>query len=112
MPSPGVLVPVLPPPLPSNIKSIRFYETGASTANFDDNKFSFVRINPKDPAEPEQAWCTGLCIRAITANVEFSFDGVNVHGFVLAGTQNTYWDRHEGGVYIRGVGATFHVEAW
>lgn len=107
-----VLIPVFPAPLPSNYKSLRFYETGTGTANFADNKWAFERPDPADPAYPEQGWSGTIRVRAIAANVEISFDGVNVHGFVLAGTVSEYYHRTEGGISVRGVGSTFHVEAW
>jgi len=108
----AVLVPIFPAPNPPNIKSLRFYQTGVATANFTDNKWAFVRIDPVDVGVPEQAWSYSIQVRAVTANVEISFDGTNVHGLILAGTQSTYEKRHEGGISVRGVGATFYVEAW
>lgn len=46
------------------------------------------------------------------ADLEFSFDGVNVHGVVKpADTALFYWDRFEAGIAVRGLGA-FRVEAW
>jgi hypothetical protein len=100
MPSPGVLPPAYPPPFPSNITSLRFYGTGTATGAYSANEFAFESANPKDPAEPEQAWSNN-----------FSFDGVNDHGFVPAGEAQVYWDRYEGGIAIKGSG-TFYVEAW
>jgi len=111
MPGPGVLVPAFPPPLPSNNKSLRFYATGTATADYTDNKFSFERVDPNDPNEPEQAWSGSLRIIATTGAIIFSFDGTNDHGFVPAGESQTYWDRYEGGIAVKGAGV-FHVEAW
>ena len=82
MPSPGVLPPEYPPPFPSNYKSLRFYATGTPTANFVDNQFSFERPDPKDPSEPEQGFSQSIRIVATSGNIEYSFDGTNVHGFV------------------------------
>jgi hypothetical protein len=115
MPSPGVLPPAYPPPFPSNVKSLRFYETGTCTANFGDNKWAFERVDPKDPAEPEQGWASSIRIRAITGAIEWSFDGVTVHGRVPADEEETMWSLYEGGIAIRNATATvatFHVEAW
>lgn len=111
MPSNGVLPPAFPAPFPTNIKSIRFYETGSPSGNYVDNQFSFERVDPKDPAEPEQGWCTQVQIRAVGGDLTISFDGVNDHGFVLSGTQTVYFDRYEGGISVKGTG-TFHIEAW
>lgn len=111
MPSPGVLPPAFPPPFPTNVKSLRFYATGTATGDFSVNQFSFERPDPKDPAEPEQGWSTNMRIIATGGDIQISFDGTNVHGFIPDGTAQDYWDRHEGGIAIRGAGV-FHVEAW
>ncbi len=108
----GVLVPAFPAPFPNGVKPIRFYQTGSATANFADNKWPFLRVDPANPAAPEQGWAGDIAVRAVGANVEISFDGVNVHGLVLSGTQTIYQHRFEGGISVRGVGATFYVEAW
>lgn len=108
----GVLAPAFPAPNPSNIKSLRFYKTGTATANFTDNKWPFERVDPADPAVPEQGWSYTICVRAIGADLQISFDGTTVHGFILAGTQTQYEKRHEGGIAVKGAGATFHIEAW
>jgi len=111
MPSPGVLLPAFPPPLSTNVKPVRFYATGTATADYADNQFSFERVDPKNPLEPEQAWSSSIRIRATSGNITFSFDGVTDHGFVPLSDMHVYWDRYEGGIAIKGSG-TFHVEAW
>jgi hypothetical protein len=111
MPSEGVLPPAFPAPFPTNIKSLRFYATGTATAAYAGNSFAFERPDPKDPAEPEQGWCTQVQVRAIGGDMTISFDGISDHGFILDGTQTVYFDRYEGGISIKGVG-TFHIEAW
>jgi hypothetical protein len=108
----GVLAPAFPAPNPSNLKSLRFYETGAASANYADNQFAFERPDPADPAVPEQGWSYTIAVRAVGGNLNISFDGTNDHGFVLAGTQTIYEKRHEGGISVKGAGATFHIEAW
>lgn len=108
----GVLAPAFPAPFPSGVKPVRFYATAAATANFVDHQYSFQRSDPATPSVPEQGWCGNIAIRAVGANVEFSFDGTTVHGLVLSGTQTIYQHRYEGGIAIRGAGATFYVEAW
>jgi hypothetical protein len=107
----GVLTPTFPAPQASNMKSLRFYETGPATANFADNEFAFERSDPADPAVPEQAWSYSIAVRAIGGDLQISFDGTNVHGFVLSGTQTIYERRFEGGIAVKGAG-TFHIEAW
>ena len=49
-----------------------------------------------------------------SADIELSFDGTNVHGYVVAGTFQTYSDRMESGIAVRGAGGTgtFKIEAW
>jgi len=49
-----------------------------------------------------------------TADVEFSFDGVVIHGVVKPGTSVTYRNRYEGGIALRSAagGDDFIVEAW
>jgi hypothetical protein len=44
--------------------------------------------------------------------LEFSFDGINVHGKVLAGEQLSYRNRYEAGICVRGAGSVFRIEAW
>lgn len=71
------------------------------------------RIRTIDDAPPkEMIWAGTIRVIAETADVEISFDGVNVHGIIPAGTTHTYRNRYEAGIALRGVGATFTVEAW
>jgi hypothetical protein len=105
MPSLGVLPPAFPSSFPSNRKSLRFYETGENTADFSDRSFSFERPDPKDPAEPEQAWASHVRIRSIDTAIEWSFDGVTVHGEVPANDSELFWGMYEGGIAVRGTGA-------
>jgi hypothetical protein len=60
-------------------------------------------------------WSTSILIDNTGAHdLEFSFDGTNVHGIVLAGASKTYLDRCEAGIAVRGVGGstTYVIEAW
>lgn len=59
-----------------------------------------------------QGWSKGIRVTAVTANVTISFDGTNDHGIVLSGTSAEYFDRYEGGIAVKGAGATFYVEVW
>jgi hypothetical protein len=47
-------------------------------------------------------------------DLEFSFDGTNVHGIVLAGQSADFSNRREAAIAVRGVGGntTFVIEAW
>jgi hypothetical protein len=158
------------PPRPAtNVRSLRFYQTGTATGNFSDTAYLFsgqaaaitmaptpyvpaggegaanvVAIgttsqsgvpegggqNPHDslldprigtvvPGPPTPMfWCKGLRITNTHAsvNLEFSFDGTHVHGFIAFGTNFYYYDRYEAGIAIRGAGGagapTFIIEAW
>lgn len=46
------------------------------------------------------------------SNLEFSFDGTNVHGVIKAGQSELYVQRVEAGIALRGAGVAFRVEAW
>lgn len=108
---------VFPAPYPDNIYSLRIYQTAALTANFADNQFPFWY--PKDGAivavaDRRQAHSHGIRLRVTAGggdNLDFSFDGINIHGHLAAGEQETYYDRYEGGICVRGQG-TFFLEAW
>ena len=111
MPSPGVLPPAYPAIPPTNVQLLRFYATGTATAAYSANQFAFEVPFPKDPAEPEQAWSNSIRVRATSADLNISFDGVVDHGYIPAGEAQVYWDRYEGGIAVKGAG-TFHIEAW
>lgn len=106
-----------PAPFPSDMYSLRFYATGNASANFADHVYPF--FHPADDAVPEmakrrQAWSKGMKIHlAPTAGnwLEYTFDGTNVHGYLNAGEYDIYFERHEGGIAVRGVGE-FWIEAW
>ena len=97
-----------PGPTADNVYSLRAYETGTATANFADTQFEFMHPTKTD----EAAWSQAIRIVATVADLEFSFDGVNVHGKVTAGTEVIYWDRHESGIAFRGNTSVFVLEAW
>jgi hypothetical protein len=132
--------PSWPPRVPTNVRSLRFFVTGTATANFSDSAFMFAeqltanpytplpvlqagsdasivvpsafgagRNSPIDPAV--QIWSGTMRICA-TADLEFSFDGVTVHGHLYADEEFVYRNRFESGVAVRGVGAVFRIEAW
>jgi len=64
----------------------------------------------------EQLWANSIrVVNEGVGDLELSFDGTNVHGYVAAGMEVTYRERFEAGICVRGVGGatpTFHVEAW
>lgn len=47
-------------------------------------------------------------------NLEFSFDGTNVHGMIPPGGEITFTDMYEAGISVRGVGGgtAFRVIVW
>lgn len=130
-----------PPRVASGRHSIRFYATGTATANFSDNGLMFLDgagANPFtplpviDPAVPTvvpptpygsgaasgntplpQIWAQTirLCNDSGANPLEYSFDGTNVHGKLLANEQVIYRNRFESGIAVRGNGV-FRVEAW
>jgi len=133
--------PSWPPSFPTNTRSLRFFVTDTATANFVDKAYMFAeqtganpyaplpviqpgsnttiavpsasgtgRNSPTDPLA--QIWSGAIRICATTANLEFSFDGTNVHGKVLAGEQFVYRGRFESGICVRGAGSVFRIEAW
>ena len=129
-----------PPRVASGLHSIRFYATGTATANFSDNGLLFIDgagANPFTPLPPVTGGSTvvpappfgtgvatggtpapmiwaqtlRLCNDSGANALEYSFDGVNVHGKLLANEQVVYRNRFEAGIAVRGNG-TFRVEAW
>ena len=114
MSSPGVLPPAFPAPFPDNVKSIRFYETGLATGDYGDNSFAFERVNPKDPAEPEQGWCTQVQVRAIGGDLNISFDGVTVEGDLIANESMNFFTFRHKVIYLRGQagGEPYRLWAW
>ena len=97
-----------PGPTADNIYSLRVYETGTATADFTDNEFEF--FHPVKTDNP--AWSQSIRLRATTEDLEFSFDGTDVHGKVIAGTEVVFLDRHESGIALRGNNSVFVLEAW
>jgi hypothetical protein len=69
--------------------------------------------DPYVPPSP-QVWAETILVRNdhVTNPLEVSFDGINIHGEVLAGEERVYRDRMEGGIAVRGAGVPFRVEAW
>jgi hypothetical protein len=73
--------------------------------------------NPQDASLPPVAmvWSMGIRIANDGAvDIEYSFDGTNVHGRVKAGEVATYFRRHEAGIAVRTTGASsaVRIEAW
>ena len=73
---------------------------------------------PQNPAGtvPSGGWLYATSIRIINddgaVTLEYSFDGVTVHGTVLPGEEKLYRSRGEAGIAFRGNGADFRCEAW
>ena len=63
-------------------------------------------------AEAPMIFSEVILVTATAAAVEISFDGINVHGSVPSGETRQYSGRREAGIAVRGVGATFAIEAW
>lgn len=146
-------------PLPSGVRSMRFFASGNTTANFADAAWNFAvspaggadrsmmiptapRVDPGDevasgaPVTPVvsspiggQTTAPALQYTPVTtqaayairihndgaASIEFSFDGITVHGVVRTGEKLEYRRRFETGIALRGAGGVavaFRVEAW
>jgi len=85
---------------------------------------------PQDAAPPEhenppatqqqanypQIWSGAIRIYNEGAgDLEYSFDGTNVHGYIAANQSEIFPNRYEAGICVRGVGGstpTVHIEAW
>lgn len=71
---------------------------------------------PQWPPTQAYIWSFGIYIKntGATNDLEFSFDGVNVHGRLAPGAERIYYNRFEAGMALRGVTAntTYIVEAW
>lgn len=99
---------IFPLPAPNGIYSLRFYETGTATANYEDNQWAFELPD----GSGAQAWCHGIRIVAgAGSSLTFTFDGVNDHGQLSSGEDVMYLDRYEAGIAVKGSG-TFQIEAW
>lgn len=59
-----------------------------------------------------QIWSSRIRICVATADLEYSFDGVNVHGKVKVGENFLYTERRESGIAVRGATAVYRIEAW
>jgi len=61
-------------------------------------------------------WSYGIYIKntGATYDLEFSFDGTNVHGRIAPGESRIFYNRIEAGIAVRGVSdnTTYIVEAW
>lgn len=133
-----------PPTLPAGRRSLRFFKTGSTTTLFEDNAFLFVdeeSANTFDSTPTIEAgdekttvsvgssgtpgvpfggssaiWADTIEITNEdgTIDLEFSFDGTNVHGVVPAGTTKKMRPRAEAGIAVRSstAGAAFRIEAW
>jgi hypothetical protein len=73
--------------------------------------------DPYGPPEP-MVWSSTLCIAnddtTATNTIEYSFDGVNVHGEVLGGEERKLWWANEAGIAVRLTAGTptFRITAW
>ena len=67
-----------------------------------------------DPLNKPMIWANTMMIfNDGGADLEVSFDGVNVHDKVTTGDKvHACRNRHEAGIAVRGLGAKFRVVAW
>jgi hypothetical protein len=63
-----------------------------------------------------QIWSGAIRIyNAGVGDLEYSFDGTNVHGYIAANQSEIFPNRFEAGICVRGVSGatpTVHIEAW
>lgn len=74
-----------------------------------------MNANDSDPTASPQTMIWSNSIRIMNdgaTDLEFSFDGTNVHGVVKPAEVMLYPYRHEAGISIRGAGVDFRIEAW
>lgn len=66
------------------------------------------------PSVKAYIWAENIRIEntGATNPLEFSFDGVNVHGIVPAGEIREYFGRREAAIAVRSTTTTFVIEAW
>jgi len=70
-------------------------------------------ITTQPPVVPPMLWAGNIRVLNDGGSpLEFSFDGVNVHGKVLPSEALVYRNRYEAGIALRGAGIAFRVEAW
>jgi len=103
---------------PADLGSIQrpIFAGGSLPRDAPSRKHPAPRPNLDESVKDGQVYSGGLRITAIGGYLEFSFDGVNVHGRVVAAGAvpgvGDYPNRHEAGICVRGTATTFIVEAW
>lgn len=93
----------------TGVFSGRFYHGANTTTAFAGNALTF-----SDPTHGEFV-ASGIKIRNDSANeIEFSFDGVNVHGVVLGNSEENFEKRYERNIWLRSAagGDAYRVFAW
>jgi hypothetical protein len=69
----------------------------------------------KEATKPSIFSCSIRIVNIGAGDLEISFDGTNIHGYVKENAEVIYKDRYEAGIALRGVGGatpTYRVEAW
>lgn len=99
--NPYTPLPVIQPGSNTTVDVPNTAGTGLSTPNND---------GTTGPAA--QIWSNRIRISVATADLEYSFDGTNVHGKVKSGESFLYTERRESGIAVRGTGAVYRIEAW
>jgi hypothetical protein len=110
---------VFPSAFPDNIYSLRIYKTGVLDGLFASHAYPFPHpvdiFNGMSVADARQAWSNGIRLRVsagVGNYVEFSFNGVDIHGRIETGEDpEVYLNRYEGGISVRGQG-TFWLDVW
>lgn len=92
----------------TSMRSYDLYSSGTLTANFSDTFIEFA-----DDGDGTKFLSTGMIfICDGTGDLQFSYDGVRVDGYVAAGEQITFDFKKKRQVYLRGAGATPDYRFW
>lgn len=95
-------------------KRVTYENAGGATELFPGGGTYRIRLLNEAPPK-EMIWSQNIrVINTGGGDLEISFDGENVHGYIGTGEAVTYWDRYEAGIALRLAAGTpsFIVEAW
>jgi hypothetical protein len=82
-----------------------------SSSPLGSGKPNVARQDPYSPPEPHVWASTILVNNDGAADLEVSFDGINVHGLLQPSEEKVYRGRREAGISVRGV-TDYRIEAW
>lgn len=109
-----VPMPFVAPGSTAQVKIGDYQTPGSPQGGGRDPNDANITLPSADQAVPvPMAWSGNMriCNDGAPA-LEYSFDGINVQGKLLAGEKFEYYTRHEAGIAVRGAGAVYRIEAW